>query len=102
MMMSPALNYYGVLNTYSLAEDGESLVSRSEAERVMNRCASSHEVYLDFQGVTKIGPAFAHQIFNVWRRVRPDAKILPIHTTPSVDRMIRRAQAGLAGGAQVN
>jgi hypothetical protein len=46
--------------------EGESLMSRSQARRLMNRFDRFSEVVLDFTGVNFIGQGFADEIFRVF------------------------------------
>lgn len=74
--------------------EGQELVSRSQAKRLLARCEKFREVVLDFRAVTKIGPAFADEIFRVYQREHPEITLIPIRTTPEIDHMIRRAMPG--------
>lgn len=73
--------------------EGGSLISRSQAKRIMARCERFREVGLDFSGVESIGPAFADEIFRVWRRAHPDITLVPSGMNSAVEKMIRRALA---------
>jgi len=73
--------------------DGASLISRSQAKRVMARCDRFREVVLDFRGVESIGPAFADEIFRVWRRAHLQVTLTPTRMNDVVERMVRRALA---------
>jgi DNA-binding transcriptional ArsR family regulator len=78
----------------ALAEtDGGSLISRSQAKRVMARCERFREVNLDFRGVQSIGPAFADEIFRVWQRAHPNVILEPTGMNQEVEKMVRRALA---------
>lgn len=79
--------------------EGQELVSRSQAKRLLARCEKFREVVLDFRAVTKIGPAFADEIFRVYWREHPEIKLIPIRTTPEIDQMIRRVTSGEAAPA---
>jgi anti-sigma regulatory factor (Ser/Thr protein kinase) len=70
----------------------EQLVSRSQAKRVLARVDRFSEVLLDFQNVQDIGPAFADEIFRVFRNSHSDVRILTIGTNDRVARMIQAAQ----------
>lgn len=70
---------------------GEQLVSRSQAKRVLARVDRFSEVLLDFQNVQDIGPAFADEIFRVFKNAHPDVTILPIRANERVSRMIKAA-----------
>ncbi len=88
-------NQYGFTKTHvpvSLAVYGaEQLVSRSQAKRLLARFDRFKEVFLDFHGVATIGPAFADEIFRVFRREHPDVKLVWVRTTPDVEAVIHVA-----------
>ncbi len=71
--------------------EGERLVSRSQARRLLARFEQFKEVYLDFDGIESIGQAFADEIFRVFSNNHPDVNIYYGETTPDVERMIKRA-----------
>lgn len=71
--------------------DGEPLVSRSQARRLMARLETATRVALDFEGVEMIGHDFAHEIFSVFRRERPGIEIGAVNAS----RAIRAIIAGL-------
>jgi DNA-binding Lrp family transcriptional regulator len=73
---------------------GEQLVSRSQAKRVLARFEEFSEVLLDFQGVEEIGPAFADEIFRVFRNAHPDITIAVTRAEPDVQNTIDRAVLG--------
>ncbi len=71
---------------------GESLVSRSQAKRLLARCESFREVTLDFKGVDSIGPAFADEVFRVFPSLHPAVAIHHENANEAVLRMIERAR----------
>ena len=71
--------------------EGEELISRSQAKRILARFERFKEVMLDFRGVTTIGQAFADEIFRIFRREHPEVLIEWLFTTPEIDRTIERA-----------
>lgn len=75
-----------------MTSNGEGLVSRSQARRVLARLDSFEKVFLDFNGVKDIGQAFADEIFRVFPLMHPDANISYINAAPAVERMITRAK----------
>ena len=91
------LNEFGFtkthLSVYLAKYEGDHLISRSQAKRIMNRLDKFKEVYLDFTGVTEIGQAFADEIFRVFQRNHRDITLTPIHTAPAVEQMINRARS---------
>ena len=68
--------------------EGELLLSRSQAKRLITRFDKFLEVVLDFQGVSEIGQAFADEVFRVFKNAHPDVNLVPINCTPLVKRMI--------------
>ncbi len=70
----------------------ENLVSRSQAKRLMQRVERFRTVVLDFAGVASIGQAFADEVFRVFANAHPDVELVPMHATPTVQQMIRRAE----------
>ena len=68
--------------------EGELLLSRSQAKRLITRFDKFLEVILDFQGVTEIGQAFADEVFRVFRNAHPNVHLEPINCSPTVQRMI--------------
>jgi hypothetical protein len=77
----------------------DKLVSRSQARRVMARLERFREVVLNFRGIDDVGPAFADEIFRVFRARHPGTNVTPVGMNPAVEGMVRRAlsAAGQAG-----
>jgi hypothetical protein len=73
--------------------EGEDLLSRSQAKRLMIRVENFKTVMLDFEGVQNVGPAFADEIFRVYKNEHPKIELIPIHTSGEVKKMINRAEA---------
>ncbi len=69
----------------------ESLVSRSQAKRLLARVDRFKIVVLDFEGVNSIGQAFADEIFRVFRLKNRDTEIHHINANRDVEDMIVRA-----------
>jgi anti-sigma regulatory factor (Ser/Thr protein kinase) len=72
--------------------EGEHLVSRSQARRIMTRVERFSEVWLDFSGITEIGQPFADEIFRVWAGKHPKVALRPFNYSIDVERMIRHAR----------
>jgi anti-sigma regulatory factor (Ser/Thr protein kinase)/uncharacterized protein (DUF1330 family) len=72
---------------------GDSLMSRSQARRLMNRFDRFREVVLDFTGVTFIGQGFADEIFRVFANANPGTHLVPVNCTESVERMVAHVKA---------
>ncbi|MEQ1589860.1 MAG: DUF4325 domain-containing protein [Gallionella sp.] len=74
--------------------EGERLVSRSQAKRILNRVERFQRVLLDFQGVDFIGQAFADEVFRVFARKNPHITLTPINITKEVAQTIHAALSG--------
>lgn len=72
--------------------EGERLVSRSQAKRILNRVEKFKIVMLDFNGVDLIGQAFADEVFRVFVRRNPQISLIPINMNDEVNRMVITAQ----------
>lgn len=72
--------------------EGEQLISRSQAKRLLLRVDQFKEVILDFRGITTIGQAFADQIFRVFQGEHPKLLIVPMNENDEVKNMIARAK----------
>ena len=77
--------------------EGEQLVSRSQARRLLARFERFEEVLLDFKGVTMIGQSFADEIFRVYKNEHPALRILWVSTEPDFKKMILRVKANDTG-----
>jgi len=75
------------------AYPNEQLVSRSQAKRILARFDQFSEVQLDFEGIADIGPAFADEIFRVFRIEHPDTKLSWVNTSPEIIQLIWEAMA---------
>jgi anti-sigma regulatory factor (Ser/Thr protein kinase) len=77
-----------------LKYEGEQLISRSQAKRLMARVEKFKEVVLDFKGITSIGQAFADEVFRVYRKEHPEVHVYPIHiASDDVVNMVKRIVA---------
>ncbi|MDR2875563.1 MAG: STAS-like domain-containing protein [Methylobacillus sp.] len=73
--------------------EGEALVSRSQAKRLIFRFEKFKTVILDFTGIAEIGQAFSDEVFRVFQKAHPETKLVPINMTAAVNRMVARARA---------
>jgi len=84
----------------SLAQYGrETLVSRSQAKRVLSRVDRFKTVLLNFAGVKTIGPAFADQVFRVFANAHPEIALMPINENERIAQIIKAARASSGGTA---
>lgn len=78
----------------TLAEYGdETLVSRSQAKRLLTRIDRFSEVLFDFKSVKTVGQAFADEIFRVFASKHPEIKLTEINANKKIRQMISRAEA---------
>jgi anti-sigma regulatory factor (Ser/Thr protein kinase) len=93
---SSELHDYGFTKTHiplTLARyEGEQLVSRSQAKRLLSRVEQFKEVLLDFRGVTMIGQAFADEIFRVFAMEHPEVRVVLAHANEEVTKMVKKAK----------
>jgi anti-sigma regulatory factor (Ser/Thr protein kinase)/biotin operon repressor len=89
------LDSFGFSKTYLAVElakyEGDHMVSRSQAKRLLARLDKFKEVYLDFKDVPVIGQAFADEIFRVFKNEHPGIRVIPVNENPEVAMMIQRA-----------
>ena len=77
-----------------LAQYGnDTLVSRSQAKRMLTRIDRFTTVIFDFDKVESIGHSFADEVFRVFANRHPEIEISVINDKPKVRRMISRAQS---------
>lgn len=90
------LHDYGFTKTHVPLElaryEGEQLVSRSQAKRLLLRVDQFKEVLLDFRGISTIGQAFADEIFRVFQRNHPQLLIVSVNANEEVRNLIARAK----------
>jgi len=77
--------------------EGEDILSRSQAKRLMARVENFKTVVLDFEGVKSIGPAFSDEIFRVYKNEHPNVKIIPTNASEEVVKMINRGRGDQPG-----
>lgn len=70
--------------------EGEKLMSRSQAKRLLSRVDQFREVILDFDDIAFIGQAFADEVFRVFQSAHPEVTLQCANTTEHIDRMIAR------------
>ena len=73
--------------------EGADILSRSQAKRLMARVENFKVVVLDFEGVQSIGPAFADEIFRVYKNEHPNVELSTINTSEEVLKMINRVSS---------
>ena len=54
------------------------------------------EAVLDFKGIESIGPAFADEVFRVFRATHPSVHLVVMNANDEVQKMIRRAESAAA------
>jgi anti-sigma regulatory factor (Ser/Thr protein kinase) len=79
--------------TIKLAALGTTLVSRSEAKRLLARLTDFQHVTLDFSGVEVAGQGFCDEVFRVFARAHPAVMLEPTGMNDTVAFMVNRARA---------
>jgi len=77
-----------------LQETGTTLMSRSQAKRLLSGLERFSEVVLDFGGVDLVGQGFADEVFRVWARQHSEVALIPIAMSAPVAFMVERAIRG--------
>jgi len=75
--------------------ENEKLVSRSQAKRLLTRIEKFQNVFLDFDGVTAVGQAFADEIFRVYAQRNPSINLVAVNMENNVARMVNKAISAL-------
>jgi len=70
--------------------EGERLISRSQAKRLLSRLEPFDRVTLDFSKVAAVGQGFVDEIFRVYPLKHPCTIIHYIHANEEVEFMIKR------------
>ncbi len=94
--------YKTVVPVRLIQYEGESLLSRSQAKRILSRVENFKAADLDFEGIQSVGPAFADEIFRIYKTAHPNIKIVPINVSEEIKTTIHRAKAGVLDGAFQN
>jgi len=76
-----------------LRHEGEELVSRSQAKRLIMGFNRFKEVILDFEGIKIIGQPFADEVFRVFKRQNPEVHLTWINTNEDIKKMIKHVMS---------
>jgi anti-sigma regulatory factor (Ser/Thr protein kinase) len=91
-----SLRFTRTRTTIKLAGLGKTLVSRSEAKRLVARLSDFQHVTLDFSGVEVVGQGFCDEVFRVFARAQPKITLDPTGMNDTVAFMVDRARAAAA------
>lgn len=86
------LRFAKTRTTIKLSTLGTTLVSRSEARRVLQRLTEFQHVVLDFSGVEVVGQGFCDEVFRVFARQHPEITLEPVGMNDAIAFMIARAR----------
>jgi hypothetical protein len=75
--------------------EGEQLVSRSQAKRIINRAEKFKSVLLDFAKIEFVGRAFIDEIFRVYKNEHPNVLITYINANKDIAGLIDRVASGV-------
>ena len=70
--------------------EGERLISRSQAKRLLARLTSFTRLMLDFSKVESVGQGFVDEMFRVYPSKNPNVSIFYKNANPEVEFMIKR------------
>jgi len=88
-----ALRFTRTRTTIKLSNLGSTLISRSEARRVVQRLTDFTHAVLDFSGVDIVGQGFCDEVFRVFARAHAEVTIEPVGMNDAVAFMVARARA---------
>ena len=88
-----SLRFTRTRTTIKLAGLGKTLVSRSEAKRLVARLPEFQHVTLDFSGVEVVGQGFCDEVFRIFARAHPEVTLEPVGMNDTVAFMVARARA---------
>ena len=94
-----SLRFTRTRTTLKLAGFGRTLVSRSEAKRMVARLGEFEHVTLDFSGVEVVGQGFCDEVFRVFARAHPSVTLEPVGMSKAVAFMVERARASARAGS---
>jgi anti-sigma regulatory factor (Ser/Thr protein kinase) len=69
----------------------ETLISRSQAKRVLMGLEKFNVITLDFKRVRLVGQGFADEVFRVYQQANPDKKITYVNASEEVEFMLKRS-----------
>lgn len=78
--------------TVKLSAHGKTLVSRSEAKRLVAGLERFRHVTVDFSGVEVVGQGFCDEVFRVFARGHPEIVLEPVGMNEAVVFMVERAR----------
>ncbi len=87
-----ALRFMRTRTTVKLSSLGPTLISRSEARRVVQRLTEFTHAVLDFSGVEVVGQGFCDEVFRVFARQHPEITLEPVGMNDTVAFMVARAR----------
>jgi anti-sigma regulatory factor (Ser/Thr protein kinase) len=69
---------------------GETLISRSQAKRILMGLEKFKIVILDFKDVSTVGQGFVDEVFRIYQNQHPDITFTSIHMNDNVEFMVKR------------
>lgn len=88
----PDLRFSRTIISMRLVRDLQgSLVSRSQAKRVVAGLEKFTEVVFDFAGVERVEQGFADEVFRVWREAQPSIRVSVVNASADVTAMLKHA-----------
>ncbi len=75
----------------SLLGHGIALMTRRQGRELLHRVEHFEEAIIDFAGVDTVGPAFADEVFRVFKAEHPAVSLITLNASSSVRKQIRSA-----------
>ncbi|GBE22569.1 histidine kinase-, DNA gyrase B-, and HSP90-like ATPase [bacterium BMS3Bbin01] len=76
------------------SEKGTQLLTRSQAQELLEGKDAFQVIILDFSNVSSIGQGFADEVFRVYPMKHEGVSIVDVNANPAVSWMVRRAKEG--------
>jgi len=70
--------------------EGDQLISRSQAKRIVNRVERFRNVMLDFESIETVGRSFVDEIFRVFANRHPEITLKAINMNEEVEKAVGR------------
>ncbi len=80
-----------IIQLSKLIGEGESLMSRSQAKKLLTEIVPIGNVILDFSKIPMVGQGFVDEVFRVYPSKNPNIKIQYVNANEDVTFMLKRS-----------
>lgn len=91
--MTEEARYDAMVRVAELRVGNENLVSRQQVDLLLENFEPEGTILLDFEGIDRLGQAFAHQLFCVVAKTNPRISLSCVNVSPEVQTMIDWARS---------